>query len=283
MKKSQVSTTAQGIAFARALETSKPDEVRVCNDPYARQFIQPALYWLFRLFAGRAARSSPGVLEFLAVRCRYIDDLLQNCLDEGVQQVVILGAGLDSRAYRFEALKQGRCIFEVDQPATQQAKLERLRRLFGTLPAQVTFVPVDFNTESLDKLLNSGYDPRLTSLFIWEGVVCYLQAEAVDETLAFIRRNSGPGSKVVFDYLYASALQADRQRGEVARMRRSARFTGEKLVFGIEEGSIVEFLTARGFHLDQERNPPGPGAGLLHRPEPGTGGSASLRHRLGHQ
>jgi methyltransferase (TIGR00027 family) len=115
------------------------------------------------------------------------------------------------------------------------------------LPSHVTFVPIDFNTETLGKLLPAGYDPRLKTLFIWEGVVHYLQPEAVDQTLAFVRENSAPGSSIIFDYVHASALTASRQRGEISRMRRASRFTGERLVFGIEEGKVEEFLRARGF------------------------------------
>jgi O-methyltransferase involved in polyketide biosynthesis len=77
--------------------------------------------------------------------------------------------------------------------------------------------------------------------------VHYLQPAAVDQTLDFVRRNSAPGSAIIFDYVYASALTASRKRGEIDRMRRAARFTGEGLIFGIEEGTVAEFLQSRGF------------------------------------
>jgi methyltransferase (TIGR00027 family) len=202
---------------------------------------------LGKLFAGYGERVGPGVLGFLVTRCRYIDDYLQACLNAGLEQLVILGAGLDSRAYRFPALKKGVKVFEVDHPATQQAKQAKLKSLFGELPAHVTFVPIDFSEESLDKLFSFGYDRQLKTLFIWEGVVQYLQADAVEQTLDFVRRNAPPASRIIFDYVYAAALTAARQRGEIARMRRSARFTGEQLVFGIEEGTVTDYLRSRGF------------------------------------
>ena len=247
MQARQSSTSAQGIALARALETSKPAGVRVCSDPYARQFISPALYWLGKLFTGYGERVGPGAFGFLVARCRYIDDYLQACLDAGARQLVILGAGLDSRAYRFEPLKERVKTFEVDRPATLDAKRALLKRVFGQVPPHVAFVPIDFNTETLDKLCECGYDTRLKTLFICEGVVYYLQAAAVDQTLAFVQKNSGPGSSIVFDYVYAEALTAPHQRGEIVRMTRTARYTGERLVFGIAEGQVQAFLQARGF------------------------------------
>ena len=82
---------------------------------------------------------------------------------------------------------------------------------------------------------------------IWEGVVPYLTPQAVDQTLQFVRANSGLGSSIVFDYLYPSALTAAHKRGEIARMQLASRYTGEALTFGIEEGKAQEFLQARGY------------------------------------
>jgi methyltransferase (TIGR00027 family) len=246
MNKSQSSITARGIAFARALESSLPAGERICYDPLARQMISTPFYLFCKLFAGYAEASALGVLGFLAARARYIDDYLQNCLDGGLEQLVILGAGLDSRAYRFEPLKERR-VFEVDHPATQQGKIENVKKTLGGLPKYVVYVPIDFNQETLHKLLDLGYDKQQQTLFIWEGVTMYLAAEAVDSTLAFVSAHSGQGSSIIFDYVYASALTAAHKRGEVTRMQRYRRFTGEGLVFGIEEGKVEEFLSQRGY------------------------------------
>jgi len=247
MKKARASTTAQGIAFVRALESSKPDGEGICTDPLARQLISPAFYLLGRLFVNRAERKGPGVLGFLAARCRYIDDYLQACLETGLDQLVILGAGLDSRAYRFEQLAGRVRVFEVDHPATQRAKINKLTKVLGSLPEHVTFVPIDFNEETLQKLFDFGYSRQAKTLFTWEGVVYYITAEAVDQTLKFVLENSGSGSSIIFDYVYASALTAVYKRAEITRMQRAKRYTGEGLVFGIEEGQLEEFLLARGY------------------------------------
>ena len=247
MKKTQASITAQGIAFARALESSKPAGERICYDPLARRLISPAFYLLGKLFADYGERKGPGVVGFLVARCRYIDDYLQECLNAGIEQLVILGAGLDSRAYRFERLKAHVEVFEVDHPATQQVKLEKLKKIFGELPGHVTYVPIDFNEETLQKLFDFGYNRQLKTLFIWEGVVHYLGAEAVDQTLEFVLKNSGSGSSIIFDYVYASALTAADKRGEIIRMQRTRPYTGEGLIFGIDEGKVEEFLRVRGY------------------------------------
>jgi methyltransferase (TIGR00027 family) len=247
MKKTQASLTSEGIAIARVLEFERPKEQRICNDPFARRLISPGFYILGKLFADYGERRGPGVIGFLVARCRYIDDYLQQCLDAGIEQLVIMGAGLDSRAYRFEKLKGKVKAFEVDHPATQMVKLKKLRKIFGTIPEHVIYVPVDFNEETLQKLFNFGFKRELKTLFIWEGVVHYLSEQAVDQTLEFVLRNSASGSKIIFDYLYASALDTNHKRGEIERMQRVRRFTGEGLTFGIEEGQVEEFLHKRGF------------------------------------
>lgn len=250
MRRSQSSLTATGIAVNRAYESSKAPGERICCDPYARQFVNPLLYRLFTFFIviGYAERRGPGVQAFLAARDRYIDDYLKTCLDAGIEQLVILGAGFDSRAYRFESLRGCVKTFEVDHPATQRVKLEKLKRIFGAVPDHVVYVPIDFNKETLrERLYSCGYDKQRKTLFIWQGVTQYLTPEGVDNTLAFVAQNSGAGSSIVFDYMYAAALKTRHKRGEVASMQRYRGMTGEGLTFGIEEGTVEAFLGQRGF------------------------------------
>ncbi len=251
MKRNQSSLTATGIAVNRAYESSKPPGERICYDPYARQFVNPLLYHLFAFFIviGYAERRGPGVQAFLAARDRYIDDYMEACLDNGIEQLVILGAGFDSRAYRFKSLRGRVKVFEVDHPATQGVKLEKVKKILGAIPDYVVYVPIDFNKETLgERLYGCGYDKRRKTLFIWQGVTPYLTPEAVDNTLAFVANNSGAGSSIVFDYMYAAALKARHKRGEVASMQRYRGMTGEGLTFGIEEGTVEEFLSQRGFY-----------------------------------
>jgi methyltransferase (TIGR00027 family) len=249
MRKNQTSMTAMGIAIVRGIESEKPEDIRICYDPYARQFVSSFLYNFVRFFdkLGYSEVKGPGVMGFLVVRDRHIDEFLKTQLAEGIKQLVILGAGLDSRAYRFDELKQIK-VFEVDHPASQHSKLDKLKQIFGEVPEHVTYVDIDFNTQSLETRLNEcGYDETLKTLFIWQGVTQYLTPEAVDGTLSFIANHSGTGSSVIFDYMYPTLLDGTIKRGEVDNMRNKQWLSGESMVFGVPEGRVVEFLEQRGF------------------------------------
>jgi len=255
MRKNQTSMTAIGIAIVRGIESEKPEGQRICYDPYARQFVSPFLYKFVRFFdkIGYSEVKGPGVMGFLTVRERHIDEYLKIQLANGLEQLIILGAGLDARAYRFDELKNGVKIFEVDHPASQATKLEKLKQLFGSQPAHVTYVGIDFNTQRFDqRLFESGYDEHLKTLFIWQGVTQYLMPEALDSTLAFIAEHSGPGSTVIFDYMYPTLLDGTIKRGEVANMRSKRWISNEMMTFGIPEGKIIEFLEQRGFTQVQD-------------------------------
>jgi methyltransferase (TIGR00027 family) len=250
LRRNQTSLTAAGIALARAIESEKPAAERICNDPYARQLVPGWMYSLFGFFirTGYAELRGPGVNGFIVARDRYIDDILQEHLQAGLQQLVILGAGYDSRAYRFDELKDRVKVFEVDYPATQANKLVKVQAIFGMIPTHVTYVPVDFNTQTMEqRLLESGYDSNLKTLFIWQGVTMYLTPKAVDDTLRFMVRHSSPGSAIIFDYIYRLVLEGVQKHGEVSNMRRYRFMTGKGLTFGIEEGKIESFLQERGF------------------------------------
>jgi methyltransferase (TIGR00027 family) len=256
MRKNRSSLTAAGIAIARAVESEKPANERICYDPYARRFVPVWMYHAFGFFikTGYAEWRGPGVNGFLVARDRYIDDVLQSFLHEGLQQLVILGAGYDSRPYRFGLADRVK-TFEVDHPATQSEKLAKLRDIFGSAPSHVVYVPIDFNTQTLDEcLLAWGYDPGLKSFFIWQGVSMYLTDEAVDATLYFVARHARQGSAIVFDYIYREALDGVRKQIEVSNMRRYRFMTGEGLTFGIPEGAVEAFLKSCGFRQVKDVN-----------------------------
>jgi methyltransferase (TIGR00027 family) len=250
MRKNQTSITAMGIAVLRAVESEKPEGERICFDPYARRFLPGWFYHMTRFFirSGYAEWRGRGLLGFLTARERYIDDYLAECLKQGFDQLVTLGAGFDSRAYRFEALKDPIRVFEVDHPATQQAKLDTVRKIFGSLPAHVRYVPIDFNEQTLEDCLAAhGYDPEGNTVFLWQGVTYYLEPTAIDQTLHFIAKYSGPGSSVIFDYIDNTLLTRPTRHGEVKGMKRYRGMTGEDLRFGIPIEQIETYLSLRGF------------------------------------
>ena len=245
MKKAQASGTAIGAAAVRALESEKPANERICYDPFARKFIDPLVYHLIKMFAWYGEWHTKGGLTFIVCRSRYIDDYLQECLKSGVAQIVILGAGLDSRAYRKEIYQGISKIFEVDHPATQAGKIERVKKVFGKIPSLVTYLPIDFTNETLEKLIIYGFDRSLKTLFIWEGVTPYLNSGSIDITLAWIRTNSAIDSAIIFDYQEMSGRLANIRRDILFKI--VSRISDEKDVFGFERGEIEKYLNQRGY------------------------------------
>ena len=248
MKQNQSSQSALGVALFRAIESQKLEARRICYDPYARAFIPTVSYILVKLIvdSGIYERLGPGAVGFITVRERYIDDYLKTGLTEGLDQVVLLGAGFDTRAYRIPGIEKTR-VFEVDHPATQAVKLTRLKKVIDPLPAYVTFLPVDFNTQSFgEQLQRGGYNEQAKTMFIWQGVTYFLEAKAVDSTLDFIANHSGPGSSVIFDYMYNEIFQ-DPNNSYGKSLKRAGKMSGEKYMFGIDEGQVEPFLTRRGF------------------------------------
>lgn len=249
MKAGRASKTAEQMALSRALESRKPAGERVCFDPFAERFLGAGYRALLVARPLRDAveraieRRFAGHHSYVVARTRHFDECLAAELARGPEQVVILGAGYDSRAHRFADRLGTARVFEVDHPATSAAKQARLR----TAPVRLTYVPVDLNAQALDGALRAaGYRDGRRSAFLWEGVTPYLAPAAVDAVLRFIA-GSAPGSRVVFDYVLASFIDGTcpmhGARNELERMRR----TREPLVFGIPEDGIGAYLAARGF------------------------------------
>lgn len=253
MKENRSSRTALGAAFFRAVESTRPRAGRVCCDPLARHFLgRPAkTAGRNRYVAGmwHAALKRQGlgpVYGEVVVRTRYIDDLLARRLDEGVEQVVVLGAGFDTRAYRF-ADPSGRVrFFELDHPATQADKSRALGRARLPEPGGLTLIPVDFSREGpAGPLRGAGYDPGEPALFIWEGVSMYLGPEAIDETLGLVAGGAPGVTSIVFNYVIrieGGAGPDPDTRRMLERMRR----WGEPVVWGLRAGDVEGFLAQRG-------------------------------------
>jgi methyltransferase (TIGR00027 family) len=255
MKKGKPSATAEGNAALRAAEWLRPEDERVCYDQFARRFLGLRFgvivrsRLLTRIALWYAERILPGAADSLAARTRYIDDYLKQCIDDGIEQLVILGAGYDSRAYRFDELRPRVRVFEVDHPDTQRAKIQKVKRIFGSLPSHVVYVGLDLDEKKLGEgLLEAGYRKDKKTLFIWEGVTVYLTPEAVDETLAFVAGNSGKGSSIIFDYAFQFALDATSDSEEAKKWRKAYERRGEPPKFALKEDEAEEFLSKKGFY-----------------------------------
>jgi methyltransferase (TIGR00027 family) len=186
----------------------------------------------------------------VVARTRYFDDCLESLLKKGIEQLIILGAGYDSRAYRFEELKADVETYEVDQKAIILRKMRKVKALLGQIPGHVVYVPMDFETDPLEKkLFPAGYDSNKKTLFIWEGVTYYLNSEAVEKTLNFVVNRSGPNSEILFDYFDASVLNGNNSSNVTNKFIHYAARKGEPFRFGIKDGKIEEFLVQRGLTL----------------------------------
>ena len=192
---------------------------------------------------------------FIAVRTRIAEDALAAAVERGVRQLVILGAGLDTYAYR-GAMRQRLRVFEVDHPATQAWKRRRLTEASIPLPPCLTFAPIDFERETLAAGLDdAGFDPAQQTFFTWLGVVPYLTEEAVWSTLGFIAGLPG-GAHVVFDYSDPPDSLTPEMRA--LHEKRAARVAelGEPWVNYFEPDQLRAKLMGLGFRTVEDLGPP---------------------------
>ena len=198
----------------------------------------------------------PGMYEFIIARTAFFDDMVEHALRENIPQIVFLGAGYDSRPYRFGSLIVNTRIFELDSKPTQQYKKELLHSGRIPIPEQIIYVPIDFNTDDIgDVLTKAGFMNEQIALFVWEGVTYYLSSTVIDDTLNTIKNNSPAGSAVCFDY--ASHSSATLHNEDVKRLRGMMRsqYPGEPTLFGIQDGEIGSFLLERGYTIEKLMKP----------------------------
>ena len=254
MQHHQPSSTAETIAMHRAAEAMRPEDQRICYDPLAIHFISPQLLGRFKNPIRRAIARwvlnffFPGVNGAIVARVRFMDDYLKACIEKGLEQLVIIGAGYDTRAYRFDLPDNRLRVFEVDRSATQKAKIGKLKSFLPDIPGHVSFVSMDIEKKNLeDKLPAAGYDPDKKTLFIMEGLVMYLTKAVVGELLTFIDSYSGKGSSVVFDYLPESMVDGSVRAREGRSMYRFVVKQGEPFRFGMAPEQMGQFLSDKGF------------------------------------
>ena len=256
MRTGTASHTAADNALVRALDARRTVTERVADDRLAVHFL-PAGYRLLveaarvrpvrRLTEAIIDFGWPGPRRGVVARTRFIDELVERHAG-AIDQVLILGAGFDTRAYRLDCWR-GTPVFEVDHPATQAAKRRALAHV-APPAADVRFAPVDFLVDDVGQVLRaSGFETAARTLVLWEGVTNYLDAGAVDATFAFIADAVGSGSPIVFTYVDAAIIQApgafDGARASTRRVNRQ----GEPFTFGLDPHEVRAFLDARGITL----------------------------------
>jgi methyltransferase (TIGR00027 family) len=256
-KTARPSSTAQWTTFGRALELSRDEDERIVTDVYAPVFLSARSRRLIAPLkaAGSLVRTAErwelaGLAASGLCRHRFIDEHLVAAVPS-VDQVMILGAGYDSRAYRFSTEIGPRQVFEVDLPPLSRRKaglIARNSELFAH--ASVHRVEIDFRTQSLgDRLAGSGFMPGAATFVVWEGVSMYLTRDAVRGTLDALAAACGPGSVLAMDYWQRirGGRLYDRLRhaGE-----RAVRLIGEPIEFAIDAGDVAGLLAPSGFAID---------------------------------
>ena len=250
----KTSRTAEWTCLCRAISSLEKDPCYRSDDRLAVSLLPHFLRVLIHIpFAGRLflkVFATKGIYEYVIARTKYIDAVFRQALSDRFSQVLIFGSGFDTRALRFQEEARQAKIFELDAPATQEAKLAQYQKRGLIIPPNVVFVPIDFDRESLPlKLDQAGFKRNEKSFFILEGVLEYLQPQSVDQTFRTIRDFAGAGSEIVFNYVYASVLRhEDIYYGEKGAVETVTK-TGEPWRFGIEKGDIAHFLSTYGFEL----------------------------------
>jgi methyltransferase (TIGR00027 family) len=243
------SKTAVYVTAARAVGSKDPDPQRRNPDYLAIKFLGPrerAVLPELPLDAldldfDRAMKELGGyIVAVLTYRTKAFDAALLDALQDGARQVVVLGAGFDSRAYRFQSQLGDVRFMEVDYGPTQAYKKQRLGEILDVIPSNVSFVPMDFTKDSLlEQLRNAGYAEQQKTFFLWEGVSYYLPESAVKDTLHFVRDHSASGSRIAFDYFGASNPSVNNPTHIYARW-------GEPLLFGFPNDRAREYVQREG-------------------------------------
>lgn len=275
MEENQVSVTALISAYIRSYH-AQHDTPKIFNDYLADQLLTEderlnigqnlgrAIYF----FAPEHAASCPDQATALAAvmraistsilisRARYTEDDLETMVEKGVQQYVILGAGLDTFAYRRPEMLKHLDVFEIDHPATQTSKRTRLAELGWNHPEHLHFVPIDFTKENLATTLQqSAYNPQKLSFFSWLGVTYYLSRDVVFDTLRAISKIAPVGSAIIFDYLDTEAFIPEITPLRVQKMQEAARQAGEPMKTGFDPATLAQDLESLGLRLQENLSP----------------------------
>jgi methyltransferase (TIGR00027 family) len=249
------SITAEAVTMARAVEHLKPADERVVDDPYAHVFLSRAsraalAAWSGSLTGRALRRLGVSGTTYVPLRHRFIDDHLSAALDAGVEQVVLLGAGYDTRAYRFADQLDGRPVYEVDLAAISRSKIATIAKHADLFPAtNVVPVEIDFEMQTLDTVLTAaGFDAGARTFFTWEGVPMYLTRAAVKATLDAVWELSGPGSGLAHDMWFP--VDDPSPMGTARRLAPNAlSFIGEPVTFFIHPEEMGCFLGRHGFRI----------------------------------
>lgn len=273
MKEDQASLSAMTTAYIRALH-SMHDTPKIFDDFLAYLLIPQEVLALIEQGLKRDKQSNDpehtvvpsdqkttlaSLMKATNVlsRARYTEDALEEAVRQGVKQYVILGAGMDTFAFRRPEMMDCLEVFEVDHPATQNFKLLRLVELEWEHPEHLHFIPIDFTKENLATALtrSSAYDPNVKSFFSWLGVTMYLTREEIFATLRSITNIAPPGSAVIFDYLDTDAFIPEKSSPQMKKKQEGFQKLGEKMITGFNPSTLEEDIASLGLSLRENLSP----------------------------
>jgi methyltransferase (TIGR00027 family) len=248
VKENRASATALRVAMGRAAHQMM-DDPTVFHDPIASRILG--------VEALTALKSDPkwseqtplarGLRAFLAARSRYAEDELHRAIHRGIHQYVVLGAGLDTFAYRHPYPEDVLHVFEADHPATQIWKCARLKEASIPIPPTLTFAPVDFEIQTLDEgLRRAGFDTGQCAFFSWLGVTQYLTSGAITATLRFVA-SMPVGSGIVFDYTISPSLLKPAARLAFDKLAHRVALAGEPFETFFDPSVLKSSLRTMGF------------------------------------
>jgi methyltransferase (TIGR00027 family) len=229
------------------IEQYQPEGMRLFDDPIIRhvlpgfvvlltkpKFIRNGMIKLFDKW-------TQGVYGWLVCRTRYMDDQTQTLVNKGVHQILILGAGLDTRAYRIKGIEKT-SLFEVDLASVQEYKKKKIKRALGGIPAHVKYAPIDFNLQTIGETLQKNqFDFSKPVFIIWEGVTQYITKEAVEKVFEFFSELA-TGSYIVFSYVLESVINKKSEIPGANKLVKLTEKTNAPWLFGIESIDIIPWL-----------------------------------------
>jgi methyltransferase (TIGR00027 family) len=257
-------STAEGAALLRAAGAAEPDPKVRNPDWMAAGFVNwglrlPALVKVpgaRRLVARVVERLLPGAYYFETGRTRHFDETLLAELERGIEQLVLLGAGYDSRPYRFADRLRDVLVFEVDLPDMSAIKRRKVRAIAGDPPPNVAYVEIDFTRQDLDERLRAhGHDRDAPTLYLWSGVAPYLPEEAVLDVLRFVASHGSPDTSIVFDYCFREVVDGDRSSYGARELFARVESISEPLISGIPRGRTAEYVGECGLRLESDLGP----------------------------
>ena len=251
---SKSSRTAGFICMCRAASYLEKKELYQSGDYIAPRLLPGLIKFLvrYKLINFKWPFFPKGIYEYVIARTKYIDNIFKESIENGIEQILLFGAGFDTRAVRFAEKNIKIKIFELDTLYTQTAKINQFKKRGISIPENTILISIDFNVDSLsEKLESNGFKRNKTTLFIMEGIIQYLNKEAVDELFKLLYELAEPESKVVFDYIYASVLRKENIYYGEKDIYKKVNSVQEPWLFGIEKGGMEAFVKNYNFSLIQ--------------------------------